>query len=489
MNATISPVFKKFFATFFIVGVCIFSINVHTAKADIWTGTDWANLVQNTAGAVSGGSTAISTTGEFAWSAVGKNLLDAAAYAAAQNLLDQLTKNTIAWIRGGFHGSPSFAVDTNAIVNQITDNIAGGMIASLKNIAVCDFTATYKDDLINSIDLSAQAQPYSYAQKAKCPFKQDYVFKASDFYSDFKKGGWTLMGASLEDGGNPYGLQMITAQEQAAREGKALAASNQKLSWSNGFKDVIDITSCEYPPELYYHAGDPNPVNPDMVLTEEEAKMMTDASFADPAVAAALQDQYCTTATPGKVVGDQLTQTLGVDMDRIGFSDNMNKIISAFLDTATQEAVRSIFGKGDKTVGGKTRTSNVAPVSHSITISVKPVTNITSSSATLNGSITYSGAEAQVRVWFIIRQANQDINAALLVPAIIETMATPQDFSTVVAELKPDTVYFVKTAVTKGGVQFIPPRTTTTMVNGQPVTTTIPSNGAYSSEVSFRTQP
>ena len=59
----------------------------------------------------------------------------------------------------------------------------------------------------------------------------------------------------------------------------------------------------------------------------------------------AWQKAHCKTTTPGKIVGDQLTKTLGLDMDRLGFADNMNKIVSAFLDVMTQKTLRAVFAK------------------------------------------------------------------------------------------------------------------------------------------------
>ncbi|HBB44108.1 MAG: hypothetical protein UW27_C0007G0023 [Parcubacteria group bacterium GW2011_GWA1_44_13] len=426
--------------------------------------TDPLNTAQNTitagsapVAATAGTANVGINTAKLTWDVTGKNLLDTAAYMAAQNLLSQLTNNTIAWIRGGFHGSPSFAVDTNEIFTDIADSIAGGLVLSLRNIAVCEFTASYKDDLVNTVDLSAKKRPYIYNQRATCPFKEDYNFKASDFYSDFSKGGWELMGAALNDGGNPYGVQLITAQEQASREAKAIADKEKKLSWSGGFTDIIDATSCNYPADIFYYPDDFSSGGTGS-MTQEEANKKNAELLSDPARAKALQEAYCKTTTPGKIVGDQLTKTLGVDMDRIGFADNMNKIISAFLDTLTTTAVRSVFGSDRSTAAGGRPPSSTTQTPPVVAVNTGIVTDVTSNSATLNGFITYAGYEAKVTAWFLFGNTEASVSASqvagaaqpykpiptggVIFPVSIPVNVVGQTFSYVVPNLLPDTTYW-----------------------------------------------
>lgn len=465
---------------FFVLSICFFGAGAPKAQAVWGVGDvtfDYTNWVQNTitagsAPVTAGASTAgaVAGTANFAWSSVGKNLLDYAAYAAAQNLLNQLTQNTIKWIQGGFRGSPSYAVDTNQMFTEIADNIAGGMILSLRNIAVCDFKANYKDDLTNAVYMSTKQRPYVYNQKATCPFKQEWNFTAKEFYAGTSRFAWDAFGAALEDSGNPYGIQTVTAKEMAEREEKAKADKEKKLSWSNGFADIIDPSSCNYPAHIFYYAGDIKPVDyasgsvsTSDTMTAEEASAKNKELLSDPSFVKSIQDQYCKTTTPGKIVGDQLTKTLGIDMDRIGFADNMNKIVSAFLDQITQKTIRGVFGKGDSSVstgsiggavglGGVLGSAGTGPA-HPVIVTTTPAgaTNITQTTATIKGEVTYAGTEANVRVWFrwseapFTRESTTPTWTASPNPPISHSEPTsnqPQTFSAPLTRLTPGTKYY-----------------------------------------------
>lgn len=463
------PIVKKIFTAMFAVSICFSSTFAPFARADVWSGTDWANLVENTTSAVGSVADGILQSAKYTWDVLGKNGLDALAYQMAQNLLSQLTTNIVTWIRGGFHGSPSFTVDTKGMAIDIADQIAGGLILSIRNVQVCSFTISYKDDLINSVDYSVSKRPYIYNQKAKCPFQEKYGFKASDFYDDFNRGGWEAFGASLEDSGNRYGVQLLTAQEQAAREAEAKASTNQKLSWSNGFTDIIDTTKCNYPAEILYYEGDPNPNSPDGApLTFEEATILNGETLnGDPARTRELQKAYCKTTTPGKIVGDQLTKSLGVNMDRLGFADNMNKIVSAFLDVTMEKAVRGVFGTGDSTTtinrGGIRSSTTGAPVQGStsqasplVAVTTSPASSVATSTATFNGYLTFAGAEAQVNVWFTMGDSESfAIEGGERLPVQIAIRKTGQSFSTTATGLTPNTTYFFSAQAST--LQAVPP--------------------------------
>lgn len=436
---------KKNIAVLFFVFTLFLSTNIQETRAGSTTcppatspGTDVCAVITayqigltTTASSITAGSAPVTATASvtnagtniaaLSWTAVGKNLLDYAAYSAGQKLLSQLTANTIKWIQGGFHGSPSFAVDWNEIATQVGDEVAGKLVLDVRNISICKFTALYKDNLKDAITMDEKLYPYTYKQQAKCPFTETAVgqtvsgvgiakdtritglgtgrggkgtyiinkahtipagssiivgsnysvvgeisgttltitsmmtetinLKASDFYNGLNTFTWDQFSSALEPGGNPYSLSVLTAEEKAARKATAMAVKTQKLSWSNGFTDIVDTNNCGYPADSLYAAGDIDPDveevpgvnNPNLYVSAARADQLNQQFVSDPSV----KGTYCKTTTPGKIVGDQLTKSLGVDMDRLGFADNMNKIIAAFLDTLTQKAIRGVFGQGD----------------------------------------------------------------------------------------------------------------------------------------------
>lgn len=234
---------------------------------------------------------------------VTKMTLDTLAYTVAQSALDQLTQNTVNWIKGGFAGSPSFAVDPNKLFLDTTNIVAGGLANQIQGIATCDFNPNFNIDLANMVTLSTRSGATAkFQDQIKCPFPS--TINASDFYNDFSKGGWEAFETALSDSGNAFGVNLLTSRELAARQTETLSVIEQKLGWAGGFLSMETCGSIEP------YTGIP-----------------TD----------------CKTTTPGKIIQDQLSQSIGTDMNRLGFADNLNKVFSALIGQLTQSAMSGIF--------------------------------------------------------------------------------------------------------------------------------------------------
>lgn len=349
MNMKNPSITKKLLTLVLLVSILFPSLPAKRAGAYV----DFANLVPNVSTGIATAGTVITTgAGSIAgilgtgWDVIGKNVLDALVYQVAQKILSALTDNIISWIKGGFYGSPQFAVDTQQILDDITESIAGDMIREIQDLSVCEFSVDFVYDLTDSVSLAA-AKKKKKSYTPNCPFDGNLTFGASQFYDDFNRGGWTAFSAALGEGGNPYDVQIATAEETLRRKQEKVSASDKKLSWSNGFTDILDTSDCNYPDDVL------------LAINGVEAHIDTATgdyvAGVDPIpqeAVKALQKAHCKTTTPGKIVGDSLTKSLGVDMDRIGFSDNLNKIISVFIDKMSSAALGAIF-KGDSSSGTK----------------------------------------------------------------------------------------------------------------------------------------
>lgn len=253
--------------------------------------------------------------------------LDSAAYAAGQALLNQMTENTIAWIRGGYQGSPSFDVNPERLMNDLADSVAGNTARQIRGLALCDFDNTFRNDLANMVELSTRRDaPAKFAAQVQCPFPS--TINASDFFragarSFEQNGGWDTFERSLSDSGNRFGARVMVSQELIARQDTAQTTQEKKLARSNGFLDIVNTDDCTYP--------------------EGQAAFDAIDWSNDPKGKALWQKQYCNTRTPGKVVGDTLTKTLGVDMDKLGLVDSVNKIIGAVINQMISDAKQSLF--------------------------------------------------------------------------------------------------------------------------------------------------
>ena len=155
-------------------------------------------------------------------------------------------------------------------------------------------------------------------------------------------------------------------------------------------------------------------------------------------------------------------------MDRIGFADNMNKIVSAFLDTITQKTIRGVFGSGNSSastgsVGGALGVGGVlgsggTGLAHPVIVTTTPAgaVNITQTTATITGMVTYAGTEANVRVWFkwseapFTRESTTSTWTASPNPPISHSEPTsnqPQRFSAPLSRLVPNTTYYYQANV------------------------------------------
>ena len=247
--------------------------------------------------------------------------LDSAAYAVGQLILDRLTYNIITWVQGGFNGSPSFAVDSNKLFLDLADAVSGGMASQIRGIATCNFTPRFNNNLANMVAMEPRNR---FAYRMRCPFNP-FVINATDYYKDydFKQGGWSGFEKALSDSGNPFGTIVLTSQELDRRQEDQRRAQEIKTNWSGGFIDLIDPNNCpSMPAEVTVAIA-----NPDF---PPEAKK-------------AYQKAYCNVTTPGKIVGDRLGQAIGVDMNRVGFVDNINKIIGAVVKELTRQTLNGIF--------------------------------------------------------------------------------------------------------------------------------------------------
>ncbi len=266
---------------------------------------------------------------------VEKIFRDCLIYSMGQLMLTNITESTVKWIQGGFNGSPSFTTDLNSILAGSEDIVGGDFVRQLRGIAVCDFTPTFKNDLLKSASTKKKSRNM-FKDKVSCPFGSGSLstYKASEFYKDFGKGGWRAFEASLSDQGNPFGVALISSQELSERKATQAEKDKEKRSWSAGFADIVDTQNCPNMPAQVkdYING---------IDYDEDANRIT--IVPDPTTVKGLQKDYCKTTTPGKIVEGQLTKVLGTDIDRIGFADSIDKIIHTLITTLMQKTAQGIY--------------------------------------------------------------------------------------------------------------------------------------------------
>lgn len=265
-------------------------------------------------------------------------IFDCIVYNAGQKMLEQLTNNTVAWVQGGFHGSPSFSVNTHEVFLDLADMVAGDLARELRGIATCDFRVNYKNDLANSVELSSKRQ-YKFNSSVECPFPETYQLNSSDFYNGINKWSWEGLEYAMQENGNPFGVALLTGNELALRSSEKEEVRKQELSWANGFTNIVDTENCNYPSTTRGRYD----LNEDGNITQDEWDQLVSDEMMTKTEARELQKIYCKTTTPGKLLGDKLSEATGVDMQRLGLIDSINKIIGAVISQVTKQAAVGIF--------------------------------------------------------------------------------------------------------------------------------------------------
>lgn len=273
------------------------------------------------------GVTTGTTVASAIWQDDVKPYFDEVAYITGQCALEQLTNNTIKWIQGGFHGSPSFAIKPDRLFldlqNVVARELAQQVISA--DVDLTEFVPGFRNRLSNSIQLSTRVDyrgKFATELQTTFPVGVDPLL----FYNDFNQGGWEAYAASLRDNNNPFGVILMTDRELAARQMYSQNIQQQQLAWSKGFIDLVDLDACDYGSAYVLDdSGQPDP-----------------AEY-DSAEIATIQKANCGITTPGNIISDQLSKTLDTDMDRLGFADDMNKIITALISKLVQDTVRHVF--------------------------------------------------------------------------------------------------------------------------------------------------
>lgn len=265
-------------------------------------------------------------------------IFDCIVYNAGQKMLEQLTNNTVAWVQGGFHGTPSFSVNTHEVFLDLADMVAGDLARELRGIATCDFRVNYKNDLANAVELSTKRQ-YKFNGKVECPFPETFQINSSDFYNGINKWSWEGLEYAMQENGNPFGVALLTGNELALRSSEKKEVRKQELSWANGFTNIVDTENCNYKSTTLGRYDD----NEDGNITQDEWDGLVAEEMITKAEVREYQKTYCKTTTPGKLLGDKLSEATGVDMQRLGLIDSINKIIGAVISQVTKQASIGIF--------------------------------------------------------------------------------------------------------------------------------------------------
>ena len=248
------------------------------------------------------------TSGQAQGFTVQRCIVEPIVVGLVRSLLNTFTAQTIAWINGGFKGSPLFVTNPQGFLTDIADQTIGQFIEGLGPIGqiLCS-----PFDFQLRLSLNLQFGGGGYRQEIGCRLTdiQQNVQKAFTGGS-FGQNGWdNWLNLTAYPQNNPYGayIKGVNALDVAIIGRQTI--SLKELDWGKGFLSSVDPETGEV-------------------------------------------------STPGSIIEGQLTKTLGVEVERVGLAKDLDAIIGALagqLINQVMGAAGGLLGASKPTGGSSTR--------------------------------------------------------------------------------------------------------------------------------------
>ena len=246
-------------------------------------------------------------------------------------IIKQMSSDIITWINSGFEGSPAFATNPGGLFLDIADETIGQFIEGSELGFLC---SPFRLDI--RIALAQSFQPYR--RRAGCTLT-GIGNNVTGFIEGNNSGGWdNWLARTTQPQNNPYTSFLMAQNEVAIRIAGRKEIKLAQLNWGNGFLSWDKCT--DIPTE-----GDANFVGPLAPGQGDQSAGVLGSQEQGPlAPGQVRRKQACETMTPGKVIQDQLSHTLGTDLRQLELADEIDKIIGALVTQAAKQALGGVGG-------------------------------------------------------------------------------------------------------------------------------------------------
>ncbi len=249
--------------------------------------------------------------------------LDTLAYVASSVVLKKLTAKTVNWINNGFKGNPGYIQNPKQFFLDIGDEVASDFLSQAGVNQICaPFNAKVRLALVKNY-INDDAGNYSCTLDI---LRNNY----QSFMNDFSQGGldaWFELTQNPQN--NPYGAY-LEAKNSLSLQVEAKQKQTQKeLDLSGGF---LNFKRCP-------RGGSYTDTRGEVLCSVEEE-----------------------TVTPGIVINDQLTRSLGSTWDRLNASDELNEIVTAMLTQMVEQVANKasgLFGGSERNTTGRVLTNDL----------------------------------------------------------------------------------------------------------------------------------
>src|SRR3989338_3188352 len=209
-----------------------------------------------------------------------------------RSLLNTFTAQTISWINSGFKGSPLYVTNPQGFLTDIADQSLGQFIGGLGDIGQI-LCSPFDLQLRFSLNLQFGTGG-GYYQEIGCRLTDIQQNLQKTFTGgSFGANGWdNWIQLTAQPQNNPYGAFIKASESLSSTIGNRQETSLRELDWGKGFLSSTD-------PET----GEVN--------------------------------------TPGSLIEDQLSTTLGVEVQRVGLAKDIDAILGALANQLINQVMRS----------------------------------------------------------------------------------------------------------------------------------------------------
>ena len=235
--------------------------------------------------------------------------LDTVAYIAATITLKKITQKTVNWINSGFKGNPGYLSNPKQFFLDVGDGVASDFLSQAGLNQLCTpFRAQVRLALVKNY-ITDSDQNYTCTLDI---LRNNY----NAFTSDFTQGGWDGWLKTTQNPQNKqYGYKLTAKNRLTLEVTGEQELFEKELDKSGGF---LNLKRCPRGQEWV------DPVSQVRRCLVEEV-----------------------TVTPGTVINEQLTKTLGNSFERLGAADEINEVVTALVT----QLVEQIAGKASGLFG------------------------------------------------------------------------------------------------------------------------------------------
>lgn len=253
------------------------------------------------------------------------------ARAASQVVLREMTKETVAWINGGFNGQPLFVRNPGSffksLANQEINSLATTFSDRTKYPYGTAFIRGYVRTVQNTLERNAQ---YTLTQSLG-------GYTPAQYYNNFNYGGWKAWEASVLPQNNPIGFSLMVSAELDQR----LAGTQQ--SKAQDIRDELQQGLGFLSPKICVDPlGYTPPANTFANINDLESSGVTEEEVTSAGGEIDMCRRY-ETSTPGGVVSAQLTSALDIPKENLLLApEDLDASLQAVFDALLSQ----LFNKG-----------------------------------------------------------------------------------------------------------------------------------------------